>query len=611
MEYNKSQIEAISHGDGPMMVLAGPGSGKTTVITRRIQTLIEEHQVAPEHILVITFSKAASVEMRDRFHQLPGCGQHPVRFGTFHGVFFQILGQACHYDARSIITAPLKRRFVEEAVKDTQIQIEDMGDFIQDVEKEISRVKGEDMDIEYYYSANCPAETFRDIYKGYQERLKRHRQIDFDDMVLLTNHLFKEQPEVLTQWQRQFEYILVDEFQDINRMQYENVCLLAQPENNLFIVGDDDQSIYGFRGAKPDIMLDFPNKYRDAKQVSLTANYRCSQQILEAASRLIDHNKKRFKKALSSVKGKEEGVRITKCSDLQRENQFLVEQLMKYHEMGMDYRQMAVLFRTNMQARTLVGKLTEYNVPFYMKERLPDIFEHFIAKDMLAYLKLSQGNRDRGLFLRIANRPKRYINHDALNEPQVNFADLYRYYHDKPWMENYLDEFQEDLMTLRDLPPFAAIDYIRRQVGYDAFLREYATYRGIKPDDWLLILDDIQESAHELLTLDDWLAYIERYQSDLAENQERDRSNENAVWIMTFHGAKGLEFDTVMIPDVNEGLIPHRKAVLPEDKEEERRMLYVAMTRAKQHLRMTYVEKRYNKEGKPSEFLHEISKKIK
>lgn len=611
MEYNKSQQEAISHGDGPMMVLAGPGSGKTAVITGRVQSLIEKKHISPEQILVITFSKAAALEMKERFDKLNQSSPKPVRFGTFHSVFFQILRENYHYDVNNIITTSLKRRFIEEAIRDVHLQVEDISEFVEEVEKEIGKVKCEGMDINFYYSSNCPAEVFRDIFAGYEKRLREHRQLDFDDMILRTNRLLKEQPEVLAKWQRQFRYILIDEFQDINRLQYENICMLAEPENNLFIVGDDDQSIYGFRGAKPDIMLAFPKKYKNARQVVLTSNYRSSTEILGAATRLISHNKKRYKKEVEAVRGKEEGVRITKCRNLQAENDFIAGKLLEYHEKGIDYRDMAVLFRTNMQARTLVGKLTEYNIPFYMKERLPNIFEHFIAKDMLAYLTLSQGSRERKLFLKIANRPKRYLNHDAFRTPEIDFADLYSYYHEKPWMEEYLDNFQRDLLAIRDLPPFGAIDYIRRIIGYDDFIREYAAYRGIKPDDWLLMLDDIQESARNQTTLEEWEAYIDKYKEELKEGLSKEKCNEDTVQIMTMHGAKGLEFEIVFIPDVNEGTIPYRKAVLAEDVEEERRMLYVAMTRAKTRLHMTFLKKHYHKETKPSRFLYEISPKLK
>ena len=226
-----------------MLVLAGPGSGKTTVIIKRLQELLEK-AVPPEEILVITFSKAASVEMKERFERLYAKNVPPVRFGTFHGVFFQILREYCHYDVKNIITVSLKRRFISEAIRDTGLEIEDIGDFTEEVEKEIGKVKSEGIDINFYYSANCPAETFRNIFTGYERRLRLHRQLDFDDMILQTNRLLKERKDILEKWQRQFRYILIDEFQDINHIQYENICLLAEPENNLFVVGDDDQSIY-------------------------------------------------------------------------------------------------------------------------------------------------------------------------------------------------------------------------------------------------------------------------------------------------------------------------------------------------------------------------------
>lgn len=609
MQYNKSQQAAISHGDGPMMVLAGPGSGKTAVIAGRVRFLIEEKGVAPEQILVITFSKAAAIEMQERTFRLMK-KQPNVRFGTFHSVFFQIMRSAYHLDFSNILTVALKRRFLEESLRETRFQVSDSNEFISEIEKEISRVKSANMDIEYYYSQSCPEEVFRQIFKGYQNRLQKHRQLDFDDMIVGANKLLKERKDLLSQWQKQFTYILVDEFQDISPLQYETVCLLAQPKNNLFIVGDDDQSIYGFRGAKPDIMLSFPETFKKTKKVVLDSNYRSSSQILGAADRLIGNNKKRFVKKTEAVAGDHENVHIVSCKDLQTQYGAIVDKILAYEKRGIDYKNMAVLVRTNLQARTLVGKLMEVNIPFYMKEHLPNIFDHFVVKDLLAYLELADGKRDRALFLRVANRPSRYISHDVFSEKTISFADIYSYYSEKPQMERIIDSFQNDILAIRDLPVFAAIDYIRTKIGYDGYVRDYAEYRGVSPEEYLQVLDDVQESASSFMTLDEWKQYMEEYKEEL-QNNKNEMAEENALQIMTMHGSKGLEFEVVFIPDCNEGVTPFRKANLPEEIEEERRMFYVAMTRAKKYLNLSYVKKRYNKEAKPSRFLLEISDKIK
>ena len=606
MEYNKEQLEAISHGDGPMMVLAGPGSGKTAVIAGRLQKLVEEDKVKPEKILVVTFSKAASVSMRERFESLTnGCRYH-VRFGTFHGIFFRILSQVFRLDSNNIASTKLKRRFLEEAIGDTEYDLEEKEDFMLDLEREIGKVKSDGIDIQHYYSASCPENVFREIYEGYEERLHKHRLIDFEDMIGKTYELFQNRPDILKQWQQEFQYILIDEFQDINFLQYEVVKMLAKPENNLFVVGDDDQSIYGFRGAKPDIMLRFPKEFKGTKKILLSTNYRSSQEITSTASKLIAKNNKRFDKKILSNQGKSgQGVHLKRYKNLTDESYGILKQINEYASKGEEYDQMAVLFRTNMQARTIVSRLMEQNIPFVMKERMPDLFEHFISKDIAAYFQLALGNRERKYFLRIANRPKRYIHRDAFSTSNVDFHQLYSYYHEKPWMEERLDQFQQDLIELKYLPPLAALDYIRKVIGYDEYVEEYSQFRGIKADELFDVLDDLAETMRDVSDYESWFSYIEEYKEKLQQVDVRE-DNHKGVQIMTMHGAKGLEFDTVFIPDVNEGVAPYRKAILQDDIEEERRMFYVAMTRARKYLHLSYVDERYNKESEPSRFLNEI-----
>lgn len=616
MKQNKEQHEAICHKDGPMMVLAGPGAGKTFVITNRVKYLIEKYGVEPEKILVVTFSKAAAVEMRERFESMTKGKRLRVRFGTFHSVFFQILRAAYHYEAKDIVTPALKYRFLEESLNDVSFDVEDRKEFLEDIEKEISKVKGDGIDVDCYYSQNCPEQVFRDIFKGYQERLQRHRALDFDDMVVYTYQLLTARPDILSRWQQQFTYILIDEFQDINRLQYENIRMLAKPEDNLFIVGDDDQSIYGFRGARPDIMLAFPNAYPHAEKIALGMNYRCSTQILTAAEKLIRHNKRRFAKHLTANNGKIEGVHISCCRNLSSEAEKIVAQMKEYAGQKIHYEDMAVLFRTNMQMRTLAGKLMEHGIPFTMKETLPNMFDTWMAKDLLCYVELALGDRSRGNFLKICNRPVRYISRAAFDTPEVTFGGLKSYYirKNQMWMLERIDDFENELRAIRTMSPYSAIHYIRKGIGYDEFLEEYAKERNVNAEDWLEILEEVQETARDCASLSEWLSFVESYGDKLEEmrKEQRDRQEEkNGVSLMTIHGAKGLEYDTVFIPTVNEDVSPYRKSIQSGEIEEERRMLYVAMTRAKKHLHLSFVKERFNKSAGPSRFLYEISPELR
>ena len=617
MECNKEQKEAIMHRDGPAMVLAGPGAGKTYVITNRVKALIDEYGVKPEQILVVTFSKAAAVEMKERFEMLTGGRRLPVRFGTFHSVFFQILRLAYHYEVKDIATPALKYRFLEETFNETGYEVDDKKEFLSDIEKEISRVKGEGIEIDCYFSSACSAEIFQKMYRGYQEKLQRHRCLDFDDMVVYTYQLLKEREDIRRRWQAQFRYLLIDEFQDINRLQYETVCMLAEPENNLFIVGDDDQSIYGFRGAKPGIMLSFPKRFPDTKQIVLGVNYRCSDEIMKAAERLIGKNNERYEKHIVANKGKEQPVHMKKCENLPDEAEKIVAQIQLYQKEGIDYQEMAVLFRTNMQMRLLAGKLMEHGIPFTMRENLPNLFDTWMAKDIMCYLQLALGNRSREKFLKIANRPVRYLSRTAFTESEVSFDKLRAYYavKNQEWMEERIWNFEYDLKNLASLSPYAAIHFIRKGIGYDEFLKTYADERNVNADDWFDVLDEMQEMARDKKSIPEFLSFVENYGDTLEkirqEQKKQQVKEEPGVSLMTMHASKGLEFPVVFVPTLNEDIVPYRKAVQEGNLEEERRMLYVAMTRAKTYLHLSFVKERFHKEAEPSPFLYEISPALK
>ncbi len=477
------------------------------------------------------------------------------------------------------------------------------------------RQKGGRIDLEHYYSINCPRDTFRKIYNKYQDILVKQRLIDFDDMLVYCYELLSQRKDILNMWHKQYPFILVDEFQDINRVQYDVIKLLAYPENNIFIVGDDDQSIYSFRGAKPDIMKQFLKDYKNAEKYTLNINYRCSPQIVKAASCLIKHNKNRIAKKLVSSGKDNRSVDIKEFNGLTDENDYICRKIIEYRSNGIPYSEIAVLFRTNIQARALASKLMEYNIPFVMKERIPNIYEHWIAKDILAYIRIALGDRERALFLRIINRPVRYVHRNAFSDPYVDLEELESFYEDKVWMLSRIEQFKSDLHFLANLKPFAAINFIRKGIGYDDYIKEYADNKGIRADDLLLLLDEIQEEAKEQKSFDAWFEYIKLYGEELKEQAGKSRAMTDGqeqegdfAIILTMHGAKGLEYSCVFIPDANDGIIPHNKAVLDDDIEEERRMFYVAMTRAKEYLHICYIKERFNKKADISCFVQEIIK---
>lgn len=607
-KFNKAQKQAVEHNKGPMMVLAGPGAGKTLVITYRTKTLIEKYGVEPGKILVITFTKAAAEEMKVRFQNIMDGKYVPVRFGTFHAVFFSILKHAYHYTASNIIRESEKKRILLEIVENMELDIEDLNEFIQDMENEISLVKGEMLSLEHYFPMNCAKDIFQKVYTRYNQALQRRKLIDFDDMLVYCYELLTQRPDILKMWQQQFQYILIDEFQDINKVQYDIIRLLARPNNNLFIVGDDDQSIYRFRGAKPEIMLQFEEVYPSAKKVLLDVNYRSTACIVETASMVIAHNKTRFPKNIRTDNERGQEVAIREFEDLKQQNEKIIEKVREYQKQGMPLSQIAVLFRTNMQPRALIGKFMEYNIPFCVREQIPNIYEHWIAKDIIAYIKLAQGKRDRGLFLKVANRPKRYLSRQIFDTQEISFERLRLFFEDKKWMQERLEQFEDDLSALSHMTPYAAINYIRKAIGYDEFLEEYAQFRHIKVEELYEILDELSDLAKPFQNYKEWFENMEQYALELEKQvkKKKDVQQEDAVAFVTMHGSKGLEYDIVFIVDVNEGIIPHQKAVLEEDIEEERRMFYVAMTRAKKELYIYFAKERFSKEFTMSRFLAEL-----
>ena len=606
MSLNSAQVEAIAHKDGPCMVLAGPGSGKTTVITNRIVYLIQKHKVKPEEILVITFSKVASKEMRDRFQALWKGGTAPVTFGTFHGIYYGILKWAYKLNSENIFSDEQKYQLLQRVVEKMNLDIDDEKDFLQGIAGEISNVKNNRILLSEYKSMNCEEEVFCRIYQIYEEERKRYRKIDFDDMLVLTYELFQKRPDILKMWQAKYKYILIDEFQDINKVQYDVIRMLAAPENNLFIVGDDDQSIYQFRGARPEIMLNFPNDYLDTKQIILDVNYRSTKAIVNGAGRVIMHNGKRFLKQIVTTNEQGVNVHVQEVRHPIEESKYVIGEIQKALKSGVKPTEIAILFRTNNEARAMVETLMEYNLPFHMKEHFPNLYEHFIAQNFIGYMRMALGDRSRKLFLEIMNRPNRYIGRDSVEKGEVSFQDLKKFYADKEWMQDRIDQLDVDLRIIKKCAPYAAIQYIRKHIGYDDFLKEYAIKRRIKLEDLKDVVREIEERAKEYKTIEEWFKHIEEYGETLRRQEELREQSPNSVTLMTMHGAKGLEFDTVFVIGANEDICPYKKAETNEEIEEERRLFYVAMTRAKKRLVISYSKERNGKKMEQSRFVGEL-----
>lgn len=604
MKYNEQQKEAIMHLMGPMLVLAGPGCGKTAVITGRIINLIN-NGVSPSSILVVTFTRAAASEMKERFLLLSKNECRGISFGTFHGIFYRILREEYKLTSENIISEETKFALIKNLVVHYCEDCSFENELTSKVIQEISYIKGNGISSKNFYSSSIASDAFNKIYSEYRRWMKENRRLDFDDITTVTYDLLFKNKSILDKWRRQFEYILVDEFQDINRLQYQIIRMLAQPLNNLFVVGDDDQSIYRFRGSDPEIMLSFPKNFDNCRIVSLSDNYRSSGGIINAASRVIKGNKHRYEKVLTAHNHANDDVQIKVFDNIRLEMDRLSIDIREKAKKEVSYKDIAVLVRTNFGARAAIEKLMSDRIPFEAEQEVPCVFDHFIAKDIIAYMKIGNGSDKREDYLRICNKPNRYISRNAFYESRVRFEMLYSFYEDRTWMWKRLEELEENLHALRNMPPYGAIQYIRKVIRYDEYIREYALEHKIPIEDLMEPVEEISESAKEYKSLDMWMEHIENYRESLKNAYKNDKGG-NTVKISTLHSCKGKEYDIVYMLDVNDGVIPYHKARLENDIEEERRLFYVGMTRAKNSLNIYAVKERYEKKMDISPFIKGI-----
>ncbi len=609
MNSNQGQTEAICHGDGPMLVLAGPGSGKTFVITSRVRHLIEHLSVHPEHISVITFSKSAALEMKERFDLLTNHSYPAVTFGTFHACFFRILQQAYNYSTSNILKESESMRLLTDILSRIAPELSEDRDLVVGVLNEILSFKGNyalssEAERAAFRPVSCDREHFFAAYRQYETTLRRENRIDFEDMLLLTYELLSERGDILAYWQQRYHYLLIDEFQDINRLQYRIVQLLTGASRNLFIVGDDDQSIYGFRGSNPEIMLSFPKDYPDCKQVLLSVNYRCRPEIVAAAGNLISASADRFPKQLTSAKAPGLPVEYPVFETVAEENAFLADRVVTLLSEGIPASEIAILFRTNLQMRSLAELLGRRGIPFRIRGVPPCIYDNPYVTVLLAYLRVALGSRNRRDLLAIANKPVRYIERSMLHEEETDLDELIAYCdtHGKEYVAERLRRLLYDLDAICRMNPYAAIHYICHVVGFHSYLADNIH----NPEEALETVREFMDSAKEYARLEDFLSYVQDYREHYQEHfRTQDDSREDSILLTTFHSCKGLEFEYVFLADCNELLTPHKKALLPEHIAEERRLFYVAMTRAKEQLMLCWVRKRFGREMEPSRFLGE------
>lgn len=621
MQGNEQQNKAIVFNTGPALVLAGPGSGKTFTTVERVRYLIEVHKVDPSHILVITFTRAAARQMRDRFFARMEGKFHPVTFGTFHAVFFQILKTSCHYGSDSILTEKEKREYLRIVLRAMPDEFPEEEGFEEGLLSEIGYLKNAGSIPPGFQSAFLEMPLFQKVFVGFQKQLLQMGKLDLDDFAAAVRHFFLTKPQVLSAWQQRFSYILVDEFQDINAAQYSAVKLLAGEKRNLFVVGDDDQAIYGFRGSDPSLMRSFAEDFPEAVQIRLSVNYRCSAGIVETAGRLIAHNRERFEKKIEAGKkshgalikmpkeavwqplSKDASVLTAGFLDRRMQAKCLADtmgRLLK-EENG---KSIAAIFRTNTDCALLAEALEAAGLPFHMREKLKSPYAHPVCQDLFAYLKFAKVSRERGLFFQIMNKPCRYLSRQKVAAGQVAFPALAEGYRDKPYMRQIVLTMQRDVSRMAGMDLYAAVNFVRKGMGYDGYLQKQ--FRKEAYEEAVKMADFFQDSVREFSSVEKLERHILDYEQTLSEAcQKTEQDEKEAISLLTMHGAKGLEFDLVFLPDCNEGIVPHKKSMRGKEVEEERRMFYVGMTRAKERLYLSWVSGTDKEPGFASRFLSE------
>ncbi|MCM1102844.1 MAG: ATP-dependent helicase [Clostridium sp.] len=686
-QLNRGQSDAVAHTDGPCVVIAPPGSGKTKVLTLRIGALIEKHGVPAKHILVVTFTRAAAEQMRERYLQSCGKTDTKVTFGTFHAVFYRILKESLQMGARldgyrmgqplRILSEREKQEILTSIVnqrKERRAQFPDREQLCAYISRRKNRMEAESRleaesgadEAEDRRETECDAGGAKgrleagnsrdsagrgtgamsaaekhaavdaeaigeEILREYGEACRELGVLDFEDITAGCLKLLQDErnARILAYWRDRYRYFLVDEFQDVSPMQFSILRIIAAPRDNLFVVGDDDQSIYGFRGSDTRLMLALRAYYPHIRTCYLTVNYRSGRRIVDAAKHLIVQNRLRYQKEVAAGGAADGTVRLVVCEEKKTQTRAVCEALRSIPK----NETAAVIVRTNAQAaemERLIGQ-AGIRIAAARGRKEKNIYEHPVAKDVLAYLMLAAGGAPMQncmrstegapmqncmrrtdsaasspehleALLRIVNKPYRAVSRQAVIASGGNLAELLRFYEGNAAMEQILRSFWRQLQCLRGLPPRAAIPYLRRGIGYERTLPEEIVREGGARAEALAVLAALEREAVGMQSQKEWLRAVadgRRIFSPTSEAHCR-------MQVVTMHACKGLEFDHVVLPYLNEGVVPHKKAFLPEEIEEERRLLYVAMTRARKTLLMTCVHKQGDQKFQISRFLRDL-----
>ncbi|MCK9443241.1 MAG: ATP-dependent helicase [Tissierellaceae bacterium] len=616
MDLSKEQLLALEHIHGPALVLAVPGAGKTTVLIHRTVNLIKNYNISPEKILSITFSRASAKDMQERFHKyFPGISSIPIRFSTIHSFCYNLIREYAYINKINYTIIEDEKKQFNKYNLLKKIYFDINGQYITEEKQELllnamGYIKNMMLTVDEFLRLNkSEIENFKDIFMEY-EKFKRDKSlIDFDDMLTLSYKILVENKYILEKYREKYDYIQVDEGQDTSKIQMEIIKLLAGPKDNLFIVADDDQSIYGFRGAYPKGLLGFTRTYPNGKVFYMEKNYRSSKNIVSVCNGFIRQNTLRYDKKIVAENGYVEPINIIKVDSISKQYDYLIGDLK-----GKDLSKSCVLYRNNISSIGLMESLERHKIPFYMRDVKVRFFTHWLLYDIINFMRFSQDTSNMEIYEGIYYKMKGYISKKQINYGKTlnHSLSVFDRILDFPGISNYykknLRELKLDFKKLSKLSPLKAIEFIEYNLEYEKYLKENSTKFGYTYDTlktMLYYLKHIAENTNSLGELIERLNYLK----SLSINS---KNKKNALTLSTVHSAKGLEFDNVYIIDLVDGDFPSISSIESvelgkfEPFEEERRLFYVGMTRAKFHLSLIAVNSIGKKEVEPSRFLIEL-----
>ena len=590
MGFTEAQKRAIESKARAVLVVAGPGSGKTTVLTERLVYLLKNGAEA-KSCLLLSFTRASSKEMALRFAKRGIAGNSP-HFSTIHALCLSLLREVRGIEREGLVNLYEKMDWLSAYFLEKGIAREEVEELLLNYGNQISYFKSITEEERMHFLREEKNEDFLPLFQYYEKMRKLRGKLDFEDLLIEVLLELQKNTRIADSWKSRFSYILVDEFQDLSLIQYAILKALSEKGASLFVVGDEDQSIYGFRGASPDILFRFAGDFPDCERIFLADNFRSKEEIVLLSRRLIGKNKKRFQKPLSGRRGRGGKAKYFLLETGVEEAVLLAEHVESLLREGCPPEEIAVLCRSKMQITPLLPGFMERGIPIVIVEELSNVFQHFIGKDILAYLRLAKNKESSQELVQILSKPYRGLRREKILHKDSGLSDLKRAAKTLKEREE-TEKLEKHLEALSKLNPKEAILFIRKEIGYEKYLEDFAKKKNKDFTEWWESFEEITAMSEGYPDLDAFFRFVTEFNRRALERRKPEE--EKGIRFMTYHSAKGLEFDEVFLPDCIEGIIPDGRAKKPEEIEEERRSFYVALTRARKGIHIYVTKTRYSK----------------